>query len=133
MLSTAPFWYLWERCTTVTFLAQTGHLLFLDGELQGYNSPLDCSGWVRWNADSIRTTNGDDKTTSRAEHPPDRVRCIAGERAGAGHCYLAEPARQPERPLRQLSYGTGMEAHPGGSGIRSQPDEIPAARHARRR
>jgi hypothetical protein len=29
-----------------------GHLLLLDGKLQGYSSPLDYSGWVRWNADS---------------------------------------------------------------------------------
>ena len=102
---------LWEACTTVTFLAQMGHLLLLDGKLQRQSFPLDCSGWVRWDADSKRITNGDDEKTGWTELTPDFVRRVVCGRTNSEHRYVAKSAREPQRPLRELPYGPGLEAH----------------------
>ena len=73
--------------------------------------PLDCSGWVRWDADSKRITNGDDEKTGWTELTPDFVRRVVCGRTNSEHRYVAKSAREPKRPLRELPYGPGLEAH----------------------
>src|SRR2546423_14298462 len=100
------------------FPSPNGPFTLAGRKIAGAKFPLDYSGWVRWNADSKRTTNGDDEKTGRIERALDFVRRILCERTSSGYCYLAESPRQSQCPLPELPYSAGLEAHSCRSGIR---------------
>src|SRR5207302_9399726 len=83
-------------------------------------------------SNAVRTKRGPSKRIHEGPPCPCCGRPRGGRRSWAVGWFsgLAKPPWQPEYPVPELPYVRGLEAHPRGSRVRSQHNEISASRLA---